>query len=368
MINNRWQFDEEFLIKTIKDAKKLLKRKDVSDTIKGLMQETICQFSEFLDVINNNYVTTSTNNDINSDFYSIKKQFINKAIHDYNTIGSNIMDMIIYLSNNHTYLCCSKESYSGNSTPDQIVEQSLELYETYFPDLLPIAKSIIEYPINLINFTSKQNIGSQCFYESIFKLPFIHIENSANFPPDFIHELQHGIEGIQEYRSYRYFKELGPILMETLYIDRMVKKREANASLLYFERIEEAEAFLDYLSCYFKCLKTLRKSNFNVKNGQFVEILKEARLIYNDRLIINGMLNDDFNEYIMYLLSFLKSLEIRNKVHQDQKYGFQCLQKSLKGKTIEYINEEKLLETYEDYLQEVILKQKNSSHTKKYYK
>lgn len=367
-MDNKWQFDEEFLKKNIKDGKQLLKRHDISDVKKGLIQETIYQFSEFLDILNDNYIKTPPTEPSYSNFTVIKNNFLHKAMQDFHKYGDGFIDFIIYLSDNHTYLSFDNADYFTKTDPELIVNRGLEVYQEYFPEFYPTTQSIVEYPIPLINFSSKKTIGSQCFYDAILQLPFIHVEKSDEFPPSFIHELQHGVEGIRGYRSYIYFRELGPILMETLYIDKMVKNREVDATILYLDRVMEAEAFLDYLSCYFKVLKELRKLNFSVSSGELINILRKNQFIYEDKMELSSAINENFDDYMMYLISFFKSLEIREKIYQDRKYGLKLLKKALVNNSVVHLDEESMLQTYENYLYEISKKQKNYPHTKTYHK
>ena len=362
---NRWRFDVNFFIKTIDTATENLNDPKISGMTKLLLQETICEASSALDILINNSYYSNKNFTKETEFSKVKDLFIDKAIYDYKTIDEKLRDLIIFLSDNMTILEYKSNNYFGKDNPDDIVALSLNIYDNMLPIFSKIARTIIDYPINLINFDLNSNIGSQCFF--VFNLPFLHIENYCKQPDNFIHELQHGVEKMLEYKTPIYYKELGPILLETLYIDALVNKNYSNASSLYFERIAEVEAFLDYLSRYFKCLRELKKYNFNVQMNKFIDIINSNNLLYGNKFTMNDLLNEDFKEYLMYLLSFFKSLTIRDIIYQDKKKGLEMLVNSLKSckEEIYKMNTNNTLQSYDDYLKEIVLKEKKLSYIKR---
>ena len=156
--------------------------------------------------------------------------------------------------------------------------------------------------------------------------------------------------------------------MEILYIDKMVRNKESLAGKLYFDRISYVEAELEYLGSYLKCVKYLKLNNFNVATKDFISLLKKNGLIYDDRNIVGEILPVDFLEMTMYLLSFFKSLEVRNIIYRNDKYGYKVLNNSLNNSYLSNLNAKKMLSDYENYLDEIISQRRNSSHVKMYRK
>ena len=368
MESSKWQFDEQFLIKTVKDAKRLLKT-DLKAQERIAIEETIENFLKYLNVKVEPEIKVLKNA---NNLTMAKNKFMRNAINSYNDLGQDMIDLIIYLANNISYFSLNHphkyKKYRTNMSPDEIVDKTLELYSIYFEKFYGTAKSIIEYPLNLINFTKSSHLYSQCFESDMFKLPFINIKNYNSTPEIFAHELQHGIEYMDNYKSNLYSSELGPILIETLYIDRLVKSRDRNAASLYYHRIYEMESILTELLSYYSCIKEFRKYNFEVSNSKFINILYYHNLIYTKENIMFNDLDIDVDEYLNYLLSFFKSLEVRDKVYQDKKHAFTLLNKYLNYKNPMNYCEEQMLNDYEEYRKEVISKVKKYPHTKKYFK
>ena len=367
---SRWQFDEEFLTLTIKNLQKMLKRKNLNADLIDMIQFTIYKFSEYLDILNDNDVIENNEITVNEQsFQTLKRKFLNKALSDYNMLGDDIIDAIIYMTTNHVYFGFEDYRCNYKLTPTEIVDKSLSVYEEILPDFLPDAKYIVDNPIKLINFSDRiTSVGSECYYEGLLQLPFINVDDYKHLPLNFIHELQHGIEGVKDYKTCYYYKELGSILMEILYIDKMVRNKESLADKLYFDRISYVEAELEYLGSYLKCVKYLKLNNFNVATKDFISLLKKNGLIYDDRNIVGEILPVDFLEMTMYLLSFFKSLEVRNIIYRNDKYGYKVLNNSLNNSYLSNLNAKKMLSDYENYLDEIISKRRNSSHVKMYRK
>lgn len=367
MESSKWQFDEQFLIKTVKDAKRLLKT-DLKEQDRIAIEETMEHFLNYLNVKTEPEIRTLKN--VNN-LTMTKNKFMREAINNYNILGQDMIDIIIYLANNISCFSLNHphkyKKYRTNMSPEEIVDKTLELYGIYFEKFYGTAKSIIEYPLNLINFTKSGYLDSQCFESDMFKLPFINIKNYNSNPELFAHELQHGIEYMDNYKTELYNKEIGPILMETLFIDTLVKNKERNAATLYYNRIYEIESIFTELLSYYSCVKEFRKYNFEVSNSKFINTLYYHNLIYAKNNIILNNLDIDIEDDLKYLLSFFKALEIRNKVYQDKKYAFILLKKYLNYKNHTYYCEKQMLNDYEEYHEEVISKVKKYPHTKKYF-
>ena len=355
-----WKFDKDFLEEIIETGQEMLKKDDIPVEKKDLITATVLKFSEFLSALNNNYVDPELNNDFDLDMNSIKNRFLAKAKKDYEKYCDEFIDFIIAFDEECTELTFDDEIYQTDDTPERIVENSLNIYKEFFPDFYETAKDIIDCPLSLINFSKNGVIESQCYYERFLELPFMHVGEYDKNPTTFIHELQHGVEWLQKYDSDIYFKELGSILMETLYIDKMAERGEDNASLLYFERIKVAEQYLRYLANYFRILVRLNAVDYNIDSNEFLNLL----CINEDIADFTYMLNIDCDECLTYLMSFWKSLEIRQSLYRDKKFGAYKLNKTLTEGEV-YYDDYDLLEYYNDYLNEIITKNEENQYTKK---
>lgn len=366
----KWQFDKTFLLKKIKEFKiKLLNSQNLTNDEVDELQSAIKEFTLFLNALEKKRMPIREENHFISnlqevDLEILKPLFLQKSKRDYNKIGNELIKFVISLSEKNIVTLDKHESYIKYVMPDEIINTTLKIYDSYLPDLSGQARFIINNKNNLINFSLESFIESECFY--ICQLPFINVCEYQKNPYDFIHELQHGIEKTLNYNTHLYFKEVGPILLETLYIDYLVNSNDENAATLYFHRINECSYILEYLNKYFNCILELQKFNFNVDMPKFIEILKKNKLFDSKRAnIVNILCESDIYELLMYLLSFLKSLELRNVFYQNKNEGFKLLNGLLNSKENIVLNINDISLNYENYLLEICQKMNSKKRTKK---
>jgi hypothetical protein len=139
----------------------------------------------------------------------------------------------------------------------------------------------------------------------------------------------------------------------------MVEDKECDAPLLYNRRIQETELYLDYIASYFKAVKDLQKYQFNVSESKLEDILLTNQVICHSVEELVGIMQYDTGSSLSYLMSFLKSLDIRECVYCDKKRGLKLLRKQLVSENMQDIyTPHKMLQVYERYLQEVDSKKK----------
>ena len=350
-----WQFDIDFLRQQVKNGQNLLKERNVSSYDKKMIKENMTFFEEILSVMQGTY--KEVNSKPKKLTNTIKDLYLQKIKSDSIILEENFIDLIISIAEGHLSTDLGQEQYYLKNKPLNIVNNSLEVYKEFAPDFIKPANFIIEHPVSLINFYEQKMMGSECYFDELSGLPFIHVSEQNSFPPSFIHELQHGIGAVLNYKTHPFYNELGSILFETLYIDKMVEKPDEDSALLYQERILETEALLDYLACYFKALKEFKKYNFSISHTKFFDILLSNNVVYNDEEEIIELLELDTYECLCYVLSFLKGLEVREKIYHDKKFGLKLLKKLLTHDRLCLEKDSiKTIRTYDSYLDEVKIK------------
>lgn len=323
--DRKWQFNECFLNSVIGIGNKLLSNKETEKETKIKIIKTIKTCEELLSVLNGTYMEEEQSEEFKG-FNSTKKCLLEKMQLDFQEIDHNIMNFICDLNDISSIFYSCYEKYNECNSIEDIITNTLGVYESFAPELLSSAKKIIYSDFCVINFSNKYHIGSQCIYDRFINTSFIEIEQYNKRPMTFIYELEHAIENANSYDFGKFYSEVGAITFETLYIDNMCERKENNAELLYFRRLSNFSFKLDYLSSYFKALQSLSKYNFDVNKSQFLDILRSSNLIIKDRIPL-FMLKKNTKEYLLYFLSFLKSIEIRNNFHDDRKYGLKLLKK-----------------------------------------
>lgn len=365
MKNKNWQFDKHLLKMKIEEYKNMTKRRDLSDIEMCMLEENIFYFSEFLRTMTD---SNSSNNELekSNEHVNLKKAFLNRAKFDFYHINKNIMDDIIWLDEHRVIVGKDERIYSQQQKPTNIINNSLEIYREYAPNFLSKVEFLINHPNSLINFCKDEKIGSQCYFDDVEELPYIHIEEYDSYPFTFIHEIQHGVEILERFNTHNFYKELGPILFELFYIDKMVLKKEKNSPFLYNYRIGQVDELISYLADYFKVLKYLNSCHFSVSYTNLTEILLKNNLINDDLQDIQFILGYETRELLRYVFSFLRGIDLREKIYCDKKSGMEMFEKNLVNRTLYYISSPyKLLSCYESFLKETSVKKLEFTKLKK---
>lgn len=358
MKDNNWQFDEVFIRKVIEDD---LKKID-SCTSLSARRELIEVIDNLDHILNGTHLPSSDDKIVSSDksLLEIKKGLLLKMQRDFEKVDSKVVEFIMdfsLLNKENLDFFKYRDKYKQPATPDSIVQNSLDIYREYAPEFLAPTLSIVNNPNHLVNFTSNYVVGSRCITDKNSGSIFLQIEESEETPFGFIHELQHGVEAKIGFRPYKYYKELSPIVFETLFIDKMCEKEEKDAELLYNFRLSSLIDSVDYLYSYFNAVKKLSEFNFSPTTSKFYDILCSSKLALKNKRP-TYLLNASIDGYIIYLTSFLKSLDIRNEFLDSRTYGLRKL-KSILENNEDALNYSALLahNNYENYAKEVLEKQ-----------
>lgn len=360
MVKKEWVFNEDLLRDTIKRGNKLLLEPKISKGMKISIQDTIIEFQKFLKAINNE--SFEADEPVNSTFSlpEAKNKVLAKMHRDYKLISHDLMDLIIYLEKRKSEISF-KEQFKSDINIETLVEDTYSIYETYFPNYKDSAFRILNHPFSLVHITKEKIYQSECHGSTFINLPFIYACNINENPVVLIHELQHGVEFMHSYRTNPYYYELGPMVLEQLYIDSIVNKKSVRAELLYCDRLMEIDSILYYLAGYFEAMKKLIKFGNEVSTAKFMEVLEEYDLVLEESMQddFEEILEIDLKEYLCYVLSFLKSLDVRDTLYNSRRIGVKQLHSLLdnhKFKGLE--NKKEVLNNYDSYLKEISYYQK----------
>ena len=355
------KFDNKFLQKTIDYHYKMLSSGNLNNLQKQVIKSNIIKFSQYLNIENKKYEEDCNGEvELSKGYIVMIKKLLTKAKNDYRFLDKEVMKLIIYLNDNYKYEKIVVENDLDAFTEEEIINLSLDIYKEYFPNVYDKAISIIDNPIGLIHFNEEEVIGSECFFSETFKLPFIYVEEANKIPSAFIHELQHGIEEGRRYKPDEYYSETCPILFETLFIDKINKCLDNQALSLYVERIEEIMEIIDKLGNYFKVLVELKKYQFALEDKEVLKILCKHNLLFESELDLNEVLSIDIDTLLTYTLSYLKSIELRERLYYEKKDGLRHIRRVMMGR--EMINSKdclSVLTNLKKYLEEVNKKNHN---------
>ena len=345
-MDNRYYFDKELLKKNINTWENSLLNKNLTKEQKESLIECISYFKSYL--IGKKVTPTIKEVKLSNILGKMKKDFnsIDKRLFGYINSLENLLEYNLY-----------DESYYSDTIPSRIVNNSLEIYSEFLPGLYNTAINFINDDRHLINFSSNTNLRSICIKPIGVQTPFVNVSDYKRRPIIFIHELQHAVEIKKKYRIHEYSSETVPILLETLYIDKMIENKDFKSVNLYYDRINSTLLELRKLNAYFSSLQDLEKYNFEVSKHKLVNILIANKFIKNENRYL-GAYNFDMKLALNYINSFIKSINIRSMFYEDKKRGRKFLENFWEA---EYVGFNSVLlssMSFENYLKEIEQKKK----------
>lgn len=352
MKRREWSFDEEYLKDNINHDMLLATSKSLPEEQRNQLLERVYLYRVLLSIAQGQYENNLVPAFIPFNILKDKELILEKMQKDYATLDRRLIEFVLELDSLTTLVSFNNKTYEHYEAIEEIVERCLSLYNMYSMKFFKSAKEILNHPTSLVHVSKTTGCHSQCSLDEISNLPFIFVENTLHQPDNFVHELQHAIQFKEGYSTHSFYGELGPVVMETLYIDRMCEEQKDEAQLLYLERILEAQKLLHELACYFKAMLEFEKIP-SVTKAKFLDVLNKYDLINMD---LFGL---DVRENCCYLLSFLNAIDIREKIYNNKKSGMKELMRKISSKKC-YLNTnaQKVLRIYENYLNDICKKQK----------
>lgn len=286
----------------------------------------------------------------------IKEIFLNMMKKDYNELGESFLKYIIELDRLNIFRCDMLEPIYKNNI-DKVADITLEVYSKYSNLLYKNAKDVLDNKCVLV----VENIDSKSYmtFLNCINKPICVVDKSDN-PNTLIHEVEHAIEAKLRYRIPEDYDELGAITFETLFIDELVDKKIKGTEALYYDRIRESIDFHKDLVNYYMAILYAKRKNFKITNSEFIIMMTEIMNIEKKNIISYSndlFFQDLFNQELLYFLSFIKSIEIRNMILNDKKLGLKYLRECLNGKDLSF-NEKENFNYVKQYIKEIKKKNK----------
>lgn len=354
MENRRYKFDKDFLITELKIAKENLEH--------NISIEEKKQILDMIDCFNKLLGNAEEKDEKKEQTLKIKDMCIRleeKLNEDLKKIDISFWKKLQYLYLNIDKTTFEKKNYNNiNISTASMLNLILDFYESIDDEYYKKALQIIQTPVSLINFDKNSKNSDKCFYCEYLNVPFVNVKSIEDEKYSvFVHELQHGINFlINGTNTFSLFGELSSIFFEILFTD--ILDSVSCCDGLYSSRINDNVIILEWLNEYVNILISFDENNRKVNKKNITNILnvKEKNDIEKK---YNKFINKNFIEYCRYALSFLKSLELREKYYYfDKKEAIKELKDSVSGKnnTIDFV---KLVVSYNNYIDEIRDKQKD---------
>lgn len=346
-----YRFDEDFFRKKINEVENVLKNGSIDEETKIKIDSMLINFYDYLD--DNRFSPSNKKPNLSLD--EIYQSLTNKFNRDLNRLSLEHWKSI------HD-LCwrCEKPSFPTSNThklslsDDAIVNNALRFYRNLDKEFYYTAKRIIDNPIPLINFTNRKSLGDHCFPCYYLDLPFINVcrENDL-LMIWFVHELQHGIDFLL-YKEVPYlFSETSSMFCETLYIDSLTTKnlKTVDSKKFYSYRIHANNENMQHMYKYIELLYQFIENGLEVNKGNIGKILScDTEKDVIDKY--KNLKDRNYLEMFEYILSFFRSLELREIYYNDSKTALSQLKNILMGGN-DTVDFDVIEDSYSNYVKEI---------------
>lgn len=293
------------------------------------------------------------NNDLNDKkskkiFGELKDLFLKEIMWLYYNLDKKLIDWLIELASAEIF---NQEINMQNvKIPiEKQLDYTLRNYETYSKKLLSYAKDLFFNKPNLIQIA--ENSSSFCEYFKIIEKALVIINpEEAGYVLN--HETEHFIERQLGLPNNDPYLELGSIYFELLFTDLLYEKE----GILIRGKIKDMGYDITVISEYLIVAKEFAKYNFQVSDEIFKKVFLEKIYIIPEELeeYLEKQLEDDnIANGLIYLISFLKAIELRELTLTSNEDSFDILKPYLQSKKLIFNPSTKLFSTYEKYIDEI---------------
>lgn len=310
-MENKWQFDREFMLKAVWYGQSLLCKPNISTRNKREIKMSVNILTSLME--KNYEFANNVTPRITSDLEKLKRIALNKMRLIYKLLGVDLIKWLLDLTVLGIFdVDTELKKEKTNLDFDTQVDLTKENYSIHSKKYLEVAEEIIA---NSQIELAGENDFSFSIYEALTNLSFV-VVNPNEYPWVFNHEIQHAIEDMCLYQTPDMYDELGPQYFEMLFLDNLYDKQGYLLTGDYISKMEDAKYFLDVLYGYLNCILVFKNSGFDVSLDNFINTIIEcyevdgetAVEILKTELVPNEPIKD-----MNYLFSYLKAIELRER-------------------------------------------------------
>ena len=219
--------------------------------------------------------------------------------------------------------------------------------------LYNIAKRLLQPNSNLfIEKIDDYKITSYVHYSSIDKAKMIII-NPYDLCNNFNHELEHVIEKEIGYKDNNLYYELGPILFEQLFLDKVYNIFGYLNSGDILDRLIDIDWKMDTITGYFKMLKELAINNFEISYNNFIILLKKYMDLNKEdeilEFVFEEIINSGIEEDMAYVFAYLKGIKLRSEILNNKDDVYKLLKPYLTTQKYDFTDDKDFI-IYDNYM------------------
>ena len=338
-MENNYQFDRNFMLKSINDIQRLLNDTNKSLRIKRNLKAMMKVLRNLIEKNYNYYDEVSIK--APSDLEKIKRIVLNRMRIAYKTLGPDLicwlLDLIVLGIFDLDY---ELEEQKTILNIDTQADLTIENYNMKSRRYFEIAKEIILNRKGAqIELIDDIKIESYCVYNDFVKQSFI-VLNPTDAPWILNHEIQHAVENICEYQTHNMYDELGAHYFEMLFLDTLYDNQGYLLTGDYIEKMKDAKDLLEYLYGYLNCIMVFCTYNFEVPLDIFINGIMDCydvdlKTAYDD-ILINELFANNSIKDMNYLFSYLKAIELRERTFLTKKSSDDILEPYINSRRFKF--------------------------------
>ncbi len=346
---NNWHINRDYLRKSITEGHKILINPNTSETLKREVKYDIKVYRNFLAKNFEMFVDYEDKDCVFDE--KVKNKVLNIMHRHYNKF-KHLFDYLITLYNSNIF----NEFKGMNQTHidlEFVKELTLENYKEHSVYLYKYAKKLLQLNSNLyVEKVEDDRITSYVHYSSIDNAKMIII-NPYDLCNNFNHELEHVIEKEIGYNDNNLYYELGPILFEQLFLDKVYDIFGYLNSGDILDRLIDIDWKLETIINYFKMLKELAMSNFEISYDKFIILIRKYMELYDDKSILEFIFEEIINlgieDDLAYVFAYLKGIVLRKEIRINKDDAYKLLKPYLTTQKYDF-SDNKDFKLYDDYL------------------
>lgn len=343
-----YQFDQSYIKTLIKKTERKLARTICSKERQNL-QEEIALFKNFL--LGNYEGLEISSPPLPKDLTKAKNQILSNMRRIYKILGEDTINWLFKLEQDRLFQGFESSSDKKINLPSQVLLTE-ENYKRISPTLYKQIKRLLRVESGKIQETTSLESSSYCHHVIVTDEPILII-NPNESPSILNHEIEHAAEILLKYIANYYYQELGPLYMEHHFLERLYEQQGFLSEGDYGHRFQNIDDYLEDANAYLRLISLFKERNFSASTDEFIKIISDYETLSEEQVlpyIYEQCIGTDEDESLMYILSYLKSLELYDESANFQDDHIKLLRPDISQLTARFKPPQEGYKVYEKYI------------------
>ncbi len=346
-----YQFDQNYIKQLLRKTEKKLSR-----TINTKeRQELLCEIELYKNFLKGNYegIEVSTP-PLPKDLKKAQQQILLNMKSCYKKLGEDTINWLLQLETTDLFSGFLSSSQTTLDLTSQVLLTEKN-YQRLSPILYKQIKRLLRPESARIQELSSLESSSFCHRTLVTDEPLIII-NPNESPVILNHEIEHAAEILLKYRCNYYYQELGPLYMEHQFLERLYEQQGFLREYDYAHRFQNIDDYLQEANAYLRLLRKFKERDFSVSTEDFIRIISDYEMLDDKQVlpyIYEKCIGDDEQESLMYILSYLRSIELYDASESYQDDHLKLLRADIANETSSFKPPQEGYKVYEKHIRKM---------------